>query len=75
MKIITNGITGEVYGVFPDSDTITIDNDTGLTVNGSVNPQIRASGWRIIEDVTAEQFLLGVNLLDSSNHEWRYHAR
>ena len=35
MKIITNGITGEVYGVFPDSDTITIDNDTGLTVKSA----------------------------------------
>ena len=75
MKIVANGITDEVYGVFPDSATITIDNDTGLTVNGSVNSLIRASGWLIIEDVTPEQFLLGVNLLDSSNHEWRYHAR
>ena len=75
MKIVANGITDEVYGIFSDSDTITIDNDKGLTVNGSVNSEIRASGWRIIEDVTAEQFLIGVNLLDSSNHEWRYHAR
>lgn len=67
MKIVLNVISEEVVGMYPDTATISID-ESGLNVNGSMDPTVTSSGNRIIDDVTPELFLLGL-----INESWRYH--
>ena len=70
MKIVIAQQTAEVQALYLDTDTVTL-NGSGLTVNGVLeDAQITAGQYSLLEDVTAEAFLVGIN-----NHSWRYYAR
>ena len=66
MKLIIEKATGKVFSFLPDTDTVSMD-ETGLTINGEKSPQITSIEFLLIEDVTAEAFLMNVNNID-----WRY---
>ena len=68
MKIVIDVLSEDVHDIYADTDTITLDG-SGLTVNGSNTPRITAAQYRLVENVTAEVFLLGL-----INENWRYHA-
>jgi len=52
--------------MYPDTVTASID-DTGLTVDGVKYSQYPSGLFLLIEDVTAEAFIM-----NSNNMEWRY---
>jgi len=52
--------------MYVDTDTVSID-ETGLTINGAKYSQYTSLFFLLIEDVTAEAFLLNVN-----NQIWKY---
>ena len=66
MKLIIEKATEQVFSFLPDTDTVSMD-ETGLTINGEKSPQITSIEFLLIEDVTAETFLMNVNNID-----WRY---
>jgi hypothetical protein len=66
MKLIIEKATEKVFSFLPDTDTVSMD-ETGLTINGEKSPQITSIEFLLIEDVTAEAFLMNVNNID-----WRY---
>jgi|TARA_R110000787_G_scaffold240774_1_gene346934 hypothetical protein len=66
MKLIIEKATEQVFSFLPDTDTVSMD-ETGLTINGEKSPQITSIEFLLIEDVTAEAFLMNVNNID-----WRY---
>ncbi len=66
MKLVIEKATQKVFFMLPDTDTVLMD-ETGITINGEKSPQTTSLMFVLIEDVTAEAFLMNVN-----NLEWRY---
>ena len=76
MKLVISYSEAIVKALYLDTDTVIL-NGSGLTVNGKLeNADIHSGRCRLIEDVTAEAFLVGINnLVGETNHEWRYYER
>jgi hypothetical protein len=67
MKLVVRKSNQMVFLMYPDTATLTLD-ETGLTINSEPkHTKYTSIEYLLIEDVTAEAFLLNVN-----NMEWRY---
>jgi len=66
MKLVIQKQNQTISMMYVDTDTVSID-ETGLTINGAKYSQYTSLFFLLIEDVTAEAFLLNVN-----NQIWKY---
>tara|TARA_R100001163_G_C4893655_1_gene85458 strand:- start:131 stop:340 length:210 start_codon:yes stop_codon:yes gene_type:complete len=67
MKLVIEKRTATVFLMYPDTATLALD-ETGLTINSEPkHTKYTSTEYLLIEDVTAEAFLLNV-----TNQIWKY---
>ena len=67
MKLVVEKRNATVFLMYPDTATLTLD-ETGLAINSEPkHTKYTSTEYLLIEDVTAEAFLLNV-----TNQIWKY---
>ena len=63
MKLLIGREKHDVYMMLADTDTLALDAD-GVTINGKTDTTsgITENSYELLEDVTAEAFLIDINL-------------
>ena len=66
MKLLITRAEPSVYMILADTDTVVLDT-SGVTINGIANSTVNENSYELIEDVTAEAFLIDIEM---SKYSW-----